>query len=280
MLKPIALKRGHYECRALDETLPVLKDLLALEVVQERPGQVTLKHPNTDWELVVHEGEPDAVDKPHLHHYGVRVETREEIDAAYDYLMTQKERYGLKRVSRPHENHFAHSVYFKEPGGNDWEIEFYDRVAVERGQKNAINPWQEKLPEERFPGRGYVPHALTHGTRECDDKDASTCFYRDVLGLEIAGGGRTSVYIKHDTTPWYIVVLPGRTRHYVSSVNRFTLQVASVEEVSEAHERFRTSGMDLGIREVGDLTSEYGETSFLFSDFDQNWWELYADKSA
>ena len=108
MIKPIALKRAHYECRALNETLPVMTDLLALEVVQQRRGQATLKHPNTDWELVVHEGEPDAVDKPHLHHYGVRVETREEIDAAYDYLMTQKDRYALQRVSRPHENHFAH----------------------------------------------------------------------------------------------------------------------------------------------------------------------------
>ena len=153
-------------------------------------------------------------------------------------------------------------------------------MAVERGQKNAINPWEEKLAEERFPGRGYVPHALTHGTRECDDKDASTRFYRNVLGLEIAGGGRTSVYIKHHTTPWYVVVLPGRTRHYVSSVNRFTLQVASVDEVTEAHQRFRTSGMDIGIREVAELASEYGETSFMFSDFDQNWWELYAENNA
>ena len=280
MIKPIALKRAHYECRDLEETLPILTDLLALEVTQQGPKQATVKHPNTDWELVVHQGEPDAVDKPHLHHYGVRVETLEEIDAAYEYLLGQKERYGLKRVSRPHENHFAHSVYFKEPGGNDWEIEYYDRVAVERGQKNAINPWQVKLPEERFPGRGYVPQALSHGTRECDDKDASERFYRDVLGLEIAGGGRSSVYIKHYSTPWYVVVLPGRSRHYVSSVNRFALQVASVDEVTEAHERFRTSGTDIGIREVAELTSEDGETSFLFSDFDQNWWELYADEEA
>jgi catechol-2,3-dioxygenase len=280
MVKPIALKRAHYECKALDETLPILTDLLALEVTQRGPGQATVKHPNTDWELVVHEGEPGAVDKPHLHHYGVRVETREEIDAAYEYLMSQKRRYGLKRVSRPHESHFAHSVYFKEPGGNDWEIEYYDRVAVERGQKNAINPWHEKLPEERFPGRGYVPQALSHGTRECDDKDASERFYRDVLGLEIAGGGRTSVYIKHHDTPWYVVVLPGRNRHYVSSTNRFALQVASTDEVTETHQQFRTSGKEFGIREVADLTSENGEISFLFSDFDRNWWELHAEKNA
>ena len=51
-----------------------------------------------------------------------------------------------------------------------------------------------------------MPQALTHGTLECDDKEASAAFYRDVLGLEIAGGGRISVYIKHRATPWYIVM--------------------------------------------------------------------------
>lgn len=280
MLKPVALKRGHYECRALDETLPVLIDLLALEVVKRGPKRATVKHPNTDWELVVHEGEPGAVDKPHLHHYGVRVETREEIDAAYDYLMSHKKPYGLKRVSRPHESHFAHSVYFKEPGGNDWEIEYYDRAAVERGQKNAINPWYEKLDEARFPGRGYIPQAFTHGTRECDDKDASRRFYEHVLGLEIAGGGRTSVYIKHHDTPWYVVVLPGRTRHYVSSLNRFTLELASPGAVEEAHRRFRAAGTELGVPEVCELTTEDGEISFVFGDFDQNWWELCAKTDA
>ena len=56
-----------------------------------------------------------------------------------------------------------------------------------RGQRNAINPWCEKMPEERFPGRGYLPQALTHGTRECDDKEVSARFYSEVLGLEIAG---------------------------------------------------------------------------------------------
>jgi len=32
-----------------------------------------MKHPNTDWILVVHEGSPDAPDKPFRNHYGVRV---------------------------------------------------------------------------------------------------------------------------------------------------------------------------------------------------------------
>ena len=32
MFKPIGLVAGHYECRSLQQTLPILQDLLALEV--------------------------------------------------------------------------------------------------------------------------------------------------------------------------------------------------------------------------------------------------------
>ena len=32
MLKPTALAAGHYECRSLKQSLPILQDLLALEV--------------------------------------------------------------------------------------------------------------------------------------------------------------------------------------------------------------------------------------------------------
>ena len=73
-----------------------------------------------------------------------------------------------------------------------------------------------------------------------------------------------------------MVVLPGRTRHYVSSLNRFTLQVGTREEVADAHRTFRTAGREAGVGEVQDLRSDNGETSFVFSDLDRNWWEICA----
>jgi hypothetical protein len=48
MLKPVGLVQGHHECRSLRETASILIDLLALEVVEERPSETTLKHPNTE----------------------------------------------------------------------------------------------------------------------------------------------------------------------------------------------------------------------------------------
>ena len=79
MLKPIGMTEGHYECRSLDETLPIFTELLAAEVVERTEKQAVVKHPNTAWKLVIHEGGPDSKNKPHTNHYGFRVASSKEI---------------------------------------------------------------------------------------------------------------------------------------------------------------------------------------------------------
>jgi catechol 2,3-dioxygenase-like lactoylglutathione lyase family enzyme len=273
MLKPIGLTEGHYECRLLDETLPIFTDLLALEVIERKEKEAVVKHPNTEWRLVVHEGGPNAANKPHTNHYGFRVSSSKEIPNAYEYLTEHKEEYKIKSVTKPHEAHFAYSVYFKEPGGNDLEIEYYNPAAVKQGRKIAAPHWTTPLPEEKFPGKGYVPQAMTHGTLNCDDKAVNDRFVEEVLGLKIIGGGRTSTYISHPSTPWYIVVLPTTRRDYLTAANRFTLKLASADEVADAHKEFSTKGKNFGIDELWDL-QENGRVHFIFSDISKNWWEV------
>jgi catechol 2,3-dioxygenase-like lactoylglutathione lyase family enzyme len=270
MLKPVGLTHGHYECRSLDETLPVLTDLLAMRVVERKNGQATVEHPNTAWRLVVHEAGAAAPDKPHNNHYGVRVAHEAEIDAAHAYLEANKARYGLKRVSPPRSQHFARSVYFEEPGGNTLEIEYYAPQAAAEGRTIARPHWGKELADK--DGRGYMPQALTHGTLECDDKEASAAFYSGVLGLQIAGGGRLSVYIKHATTPWYLVVLPiKRRKKFLGPANRFTLKLGSAHEVEAAHAQLGTAK---GLSELRPLEHANGAASFLLADLNRNWWEI------
>lgn len=280
MLKPIGLTHGHYECRSLEETLPVLTDLMAMTVVARGKDEAVLQHPNTAWRLVVHEGGPNAPEKPRNNHYGFRVANLHEIEAAWRYIQTNQARYRLSRVTKPVAMHYATSVYLSEPGGNTLEIEHYDAQAVAEGRRIAAPHWERPLPEARFPGRGYVPQALTHGTLECDDKDASARFFKEVLGLEIAGGGRVSVYIKHPATPWYIVVIPAKRRRYLSPRNRLTLTVATPAEVESAHRDFKAMGAAGGITAVEPVEWRDGEVSFVLSDLDRNWWEVRAAAAA
>jgi len=204
MIKPIGLISGHYESRSLKQSIPILTELLALEIVSEKAREVTMKHPNTDWLLVVHEGRPDAPDKPRLNHYGVRVATNQETDNALEYLKARKEQLHLK-VDKTQNRHMAYSVHFVEPGGCWWEIESYEDGVKKNLARNVSNPWKTPLLPERFPGRGYIPQAMTHGTIGCINLEASRRFYREVLGLDVVApyhSNNKPHYIKHPSTPW------------------------------------------------------------------------------
>ena len=274
MLKTTGLIAGHYECRSLAETLPVFTDLLAMDIVEQKPGEATLKHPNTDWRLIVHEGGPDAPEKTFDNHYGFRVASHEEVEAAWRYIEGHKEQYHLSKITKPQSAHFAYSVYFREPGGNHLEIEYYNPGGALHGRSHTAGHWDKVLPNDHFPGRGYVPQAFTHGTLQCDDLERSRRFYTEVLGLEIAAGFSTAQYIKHPAAPWYIVILQRKPRQYLAPVNRFTLQLGSTREVEQGYRDFSSNDAAAGITDLGKLDSVNGRTSFIFSDPDKNWWEL------
>jgi catechol 2,3-dioxygenase-like lactoylglutathione lyase family enzyme len=274
MLKTTGLIAGHYECRSLDETLPVFTDLLAMDVVERKPGEATLKHPNTDWRLIVHEGGPNAPEKTFDNHYGFRVGTHEEVEAAWKYVEAHKDKYHLSKINKPQSAHFAYSIYFREPGGNHLEIEYYNPGGALHGRAHTAGHWDNPLTSDRFPGRGYLPQAFTHGTLQCDDIQRSRRFYVEVLGLEIAAGFNIAQYIKHPSTPWYIVVLQRSPRQYLAPVNRFTLAMGSVAEVEQAHHEFAMNKQAIGITELGDIHRANGRVNFIFSDLDKNWWEL------
>jgi catechol 2,3-dioxygenase-like lactoylglutathione lyase family enzyme len=274
MLKTIGLIAGHYECRSLADTLPVFTDLLAMEVVGRKPSEATLKHPNTDWRLIVHEGGPDAPEKTFDNHYGFRVGTHEEVEAAWKYIEAHKDKYGLSKITKPQSAHFAYSIYFREPGGNHLEIEYYNPGGALHGRSHTAGHWDNPLTDDRFPGRGYLPQAFTHGTLQCDNVERSRRFYVDILGLEIAAGFNTAQYIKHPSAPWYIVVLQRSPRQYLAPVNRFTLQLGSAAEVEQAHHELSTNGESIGITEIGRIENTNGRVNFIFSDPDKNWWEL------
>jgi catechol-2,3-dioxygenase len=275
MLKPTGLIRGHYECRSFDQTIPILSDLLALEVVGENNNEKTLKHPNTDWRLVIHANGPDAPIKPMRNHYGVRVTNNAEVDRATEYLERKKEEFGIK-IIKPRGNHNAYSVHFYEPGGNYWEIESYEH-AVETGMGKTTTPhWNHPLPTEKFSGKGYVPQALTHGTLENEDLEASERFYREVLGLEVVKLWPSSCYIKHPATPWYVVCIQAlkQNRQHLSRYQRFTLAVDSVNAVHDAYRSFETNRQAWKIKDLEKVEASGEDASFLFSDLNGNWWEI------
>lgn len=278
MIKPIALSATHMECRSLKESVPVLTDLLAFEKIAEAPGEVKLKHPNTDWVLYVHESGSQAPVKQMHNHWGVRVATTQEVDAAYEHLTANKEKYGINQIGKPLYNHGSYSLYFIEPGTNGWEIECYESMRKEsliQRTGGAYAPhWTTPYPAERFPGRGYVPQGFTHGTLACEDLQTSWKFYTEVLGLSLYQANPNVFYIKHPNTKCYVVCAQRKDFKRFSPNFRFTVTLGSQDEVAQAHRWLSGSGKDTGVAELRPVQSNGSASSFLLSDPDNNWWEV------
>jgi Glyoxalase/Bleomycin resistance protein/Dioxygenase superfamily len=280
VVKKPELIAGHYECRSFHETLPVFTDLLGMEVIRRHGDtELVMKHPNTGWQIVLHEAGPNAKNKPLMNHYGWRVSSRDEVDRAQEYLKKVKDKYRLPRVGKPSLLHIAYSFYFGEPGGNSLEIECYEPEAVK--QSAVYGPhWQKPDRGEKFAGQGYVCQGLSHGTLECDesDKDSYRRFVGEVLGLELVPlpAELPVFYLKDAFNPWYVVVVPQKIRNYLNENSRFTLQIASSAAVREAHEEFARIAEDVRIAHLGELSVENGRGYFLLSDPAKNWWEVTA----
>jgi catechol 2,3-dioxygenase-like lactoylglutathione lyase family enzyme len=267
------------ECQHLKETVPVLTELLAFEKLAEKPGEVKLKHPNSDWMLYVHETGGDAPAKQMHNHWGVRVATTGEVDAAYNYLTSNREKYGIKQIAKPLFNHGSYSLYFLEPGTNGWEIECYEaalrKESMARRAGGVYAPhWTTPYPAERFPGRGYVPQAFTHGTLACEDMEVSRKFYTETLGLETHQANPNVFYVKHRNTKCYVVCARRQDFKRFSPNFRFTITVGSQDEVRAAHDWLRVSTKEHGVSELAEVQNSGSVSSFLVSDPDNNWWEV------
>ena len=279
MIKPIALSATHMECRSLQESVPVLTELLAFETLAAKPGEVKLKHPNTDWVLYVHETGGEMPVRQMHNHWGVRVATAGEVDAAYDYLTSNREKYGIKQIAKPLFNHGSYSLYFLEPGTNGWEIECYEpalrKESMARKAGGVYAPhWTTPYAAEHFAGRGYMPQGFTHGTLACEDQERSRKFYTDTLGLEVHQANPNVFYIKHPQTKCYVVCARRQDFKRFSPNFRFTVTLGSRQEVAAAHDWLKASGKSSGASELGDLQTSESISTFLVGDPDNNWWEV------
>ena len=280
VIKPTGLVHGHTEVRFLDDTLPVLTQVLALELVERREHEAVLKHPNTGWQLIVHEGGADVNDKPERNHYGVRVSNNQEVDHAYQYLLAHKEALKLTKVVKRKERAGSYSMFFVEPGGNYWEIESYENRHKAGLPEHIAYPWKQKLTEEKLPGCGYIPQAMTHGTMECTNLEASIKFYKEGLGLDVITHVPTIKPhdVKHPSTPWYVVSLevPAKNKHFLTPLQRYTVAVESAAALAEAHREMSERREEFGVTTLEEIKETIGGESFLLSDLDRNWWEIAA----
>jgi len=207
------------------------------------------------------------------------VQTTEEVDRAYEYLTAHKQRYRLGAVGKPTWSHGSYSCYFVEPGTNGWEIECYEDFSRKEAAAQKFGGvkkphWEDVYPEERFPGRGYVPQAFTHGTLVAIDLEANKEFYTKILNLEVHRFSSHVIYVKHPSTKTYIVCALRDNPKVFSPNFRNTLAVDSKAAVKKAYDEFSARGKELGVSELFPLKQSDAGASFCFRDPGTNCWEI------
>lgn len=121
-LKLNFLSHGTLESKDLDKTREFYTEFLGLEVVRTSPISILIRLGGANTIAVVEQKNRDEEHMPMLNHNGLDVETQEEVDAAYQTVMEQKDKWGLHKIGKPILQHGTYSFFFWDMDNNCWEI--------------------------------------------------------------------------------------------------------------------------------------------------------------
>ena len=117
--------------------------------------------------------------------------------------------------------------------------------------------------------------ALSHGTMECRELPKSRRFYTEFLGLETIQRGDVAVWVRCGGG-WVVASVCTGDKAQALPINvRWCLDMATADEVDQAHAAALSLRDDYGIQEVHAVKpGALGGTSFCLQDLDGNWWEI------
>jgi catechol 2,3-dioxygenase-like lactoylglutathione lyase family enzyme len=119
--------------------------------------------------------------------------------------------------------------------------------------------------------------AISHGTLASIDLQESRRFYEEVLGFAVIQLSPLSMLLRLGTDHVYVVVETGEPGH-MGVLDHNGIDVATREEVEEAHRALQNVKDEYGIRRINNVMDQHGVYSFYFQDRDANWWEITASR--
>ncbi|HTW89121.1 MAG TPA: VOC family protein [Candidatus Binataceae bacterium] len=114
------LSHGTLESRDLAASRKFYEEFLGLTVVEMSPIALCLRLGGNHTLVVVKTNHEHTM--PFVNHNGLDVSTPERVDACYRTVMEQKDAWGLRKITRPKEQHKSYSFYFWDADENCWEI--------------------------------------------------------------------------------------------------------------------------------------------------------------
>lgn len=120
VLKLKYLSHGTLESLDLDRSRRFYEEFLGLDVVRTSNRSLMIRLGGTNTIAVVFN--PNKKAMPMLNHNGLDVATRPEVDECYRRIGAAQQDWGIKKLTRPSDQHGSYAFYFTDPDDNWWEI--------------------------------------------------------------------------------------------------------------------------------------------------------------
>ena len=119
-LKLNFLSHGTIETTDTEKSRKFYEDFLGLEVIRTSPISLLLRLGGTNVLACVEVKE--KVEMPMLNHNGLDVLTKADVDEAYRVAEAQSKKWGIKKITRPLDQHGTYAFFICYPDDNWWEI--------------------------------------------------------------------------------------------------------------------------------------------------------------
>ena len=120
ILKLKFLSHGTIDVLDLERSRKFYTEFLGLEAVRTSPNSMLLRLGGNNTIVVVQVRKKAPMSM--LNHNGLDVTTREEVDRCHGITLEQQERWGIKKITKPSDQHGNYAFYFLDGDDNWWEI--------------------------------------------------------------------------------------------------------------------------------------------------------------
>ena len=118
------LTHGTLEIKDVQKSMHFYRDFLDMDVIHHIPSGCRISL-GGEWYIICLEMK-ERHEMPLMNHFGIDVNSREEVDQWYERAMEEQAEYGLSKVSKPRFMHGSYSFYLRDCDDNWWEIEHYE----------------------------------------------------------------------------------------------------------------------------------------------------------
>ena len=153
------------ECKDISFTRRFFSEFLGFETVLMAKISFWARLGGDQIIVVVQSTGKEKEEMPFLNHNGLDVGTDAEVDAAYQAVQRDQEKWGLKKITKPAVQHGTYCFYFWDADDNAWEILSNPKGGYgwgfELGDQEGMGHLKKsfKRPESTVGGAGPVESA-------------------------------------------------------------------------------------------------------------------------